>query len=56
MADRVRDFKLPAFFLKKIDRQRREIDQPRDELGIVEQLVQIEDRCDFATERKQRRQ
>ena len=57
IADRVRDGELVALGIEQIDGERLKMRDPRDELGdLRQQLLEVEDRRDLASERKQRRQ
>ena len=57
IADRVRDRQLVALGIEQVDRERLELREPRDELrDLVQQLVEIEDGRDLASELEERRQ
>ena len=56
IADRVGDRQLLAVRIEQVDGKRLELRQPRDELrDLVQQLVEVEHRRDFAAKREQRR-
>ena len=55
VADRVGDRQLLAARIEQVDGERLELREPRDELrDLVQQLVEIEDRRDLASELEQR--
>ena len=57
IADRVGDAQLLALVLEEIDRERGEAGQARDQLrNLGEQLIEVEDGRDFASELEQGRQ
>ena len=57
VADRIRDRQLVALGVEQIHRERLKLGQPGDELrDLLQQIVEVEHRRDFAPEREERRQ